>query len=65
MIPPAAMYPVPPEGRSADLAPRLDMRLDLWSLRVRGALASIRRRGDAPQELAWWPFSSSDERWAK
>lgn len=57
-----AIYPLPLEGGGADLAPRLNMRLDLWSLRIR-RLASIRRHpADAPHELAWWPWTRSDER---
>ncbi len=65
MRPLGAIYPWPlDDGSSADLAPRLNMRLDLWSLRLR-RLAAIRRRADGPQVLAWWPFSSTDGRWTK
>lgn len=57
-----AIYPLPPEDDGTQLAPRLNMRLDMWSLRIR-RLATFRRvPADAPLPLAWWPFSSSNGR---
>ena len=61
----AAVFPFPLDGDSTDLAPRLNMRLDLWSLRIRGVLASIRRRPAGEQEPYWFPWIDSDERWTK